>query len=95
MNEKMNLFRRFPTFFLVVGLIMIICNIGMWVTYEAGDYPKTVKCYDKYDNEIVGVNCLDESGDTFGGIVGLTFLSFIVIIGGLLIYMIGDMGDEK
>ena len=70
----------------VIGVItfLLLFGLGMFVIFaDVDDEVKVVKCYDRYNNEILGEKCIDRpNGDeqAFKIVIG----SF-AILGGLMI----------
>ncbi len=86
--------------FRMIGIIMMFVLFGLivfiWITYfdlkEEG--PKITKCYDRYSNEIIGEECIDEGDDLLFAAFLTTFLSMIGIVGMSTLGNVDDILDS-
>lgn len=98
MNKKGERDVGVTVFAILIGLSLI--GLGIFIIYggltlEEGE--EKVKCFDRFSNEIIGVECITEttiSDQVMLGLVGVVFIVIGVLFMGILSNLAATLWDE-
>lgn len=65
--------------FIILGILLI--SLGIWSYITEDIQVKKVPCYDKHNNEIIGMQCNEEEN---AGILAIIFGIWVLITGGMI-----------
>ncbi len=81
----------------IVGILFFIIPISIMLIEGGNTHTILVECYDRYSNEIIGLDCEDEVYDSelvqtlVDFVPTLALLGFFLIFMGMIIYLMNNL----